>query len=157
MKKLIAFLTIAGMLVFAVSSTTFAQDEDAVATDTTVVDTTIVVEVAQPESPVTTLEDEPVETQGFHQVLKQQFIEGNAMFMSFVLLALIFGLAICIERIIYLNLSTTNTKKLLNKVETAVETGGVEAAKEVCKDTRGPVASIFFQGLTRYDDGLAEV
>lgn len=157
MKKLIAFLTIAGMLVFAVSTTTFAQDEDAVATDTTAVDTTIVVEVAQPESPVTTFENEPVETQGFHQVLKEQFIEGNAMFMSFVLLALIFGLAICIERIIYLNLSTTNTKKLLNKVENAVETGGVEAAKEVCKDTRGPVASIFFQGLTKYDDGLAEV
>lgn len=158
MKKLIAFLTIAGMLVFAVS-TTFAQDpaegtpEPA---DTTVVDTTVVV-VAQPETPMQTIVDEPVEVKGFHQVLKEKFIEGDAMFMSFVLLALIFGLAICIERIIYLNLSTTNTKKLLNKVESAVETGGVEAAKDVCKDTRGPVASIFYQGLTRYDDGLAEV
>ncbi|MCK4569664.1 MAG: MotA/TolQ/ExbB proton channel family protein [Bacteroidales bacterium] len=156
MKKLIAFLTIAGMLVFTVS-TTFAQDpvegtpEPA---DTTVVDTTV---VAQLETPVQTFEDEPVKVKGFHQVLKEQFIQGNAMFMSFVLLALIFGLAICIERIIYLNLSTTNTKKLLNKVESAVETGGVEAAKDVCKDTRGPVASIFYQGLTRYDDGLAEV
>lgn len=123
--------------------------------DTSVVDTNAVATPA--ETMMGTIEEEPVEAKGFHQILKEKFIEGNAMFMSFVLLALIFGLAICIERIIYLNLSTTNTRKLLNKVENAVETGGVEAAKEVCKDTRGPVASIFFQGLTRYDDGLAEV
>ena len=157
MKKLIAFLTIAGMFMFSVA--VFAQDAteegaEQVA-DTTVVDTTVV--VAQPETPVQTIPDEPEKTQGFHQVLKEKFIEGDAMFMSFVLLALVFGLAICIERIIYLNLSTTNTKKLLNKVENAIETGGIDAAREVCKDTRGPVASIFFQGLTRYDDGLAEV
>jgi biopolymer transport protein ExbB len=153
MKKLIAFLTIAGMFMFSVS--VFAQDAEPAA-DTTAVDTTVVV-TAQPETPVQTIPDEPEETQGFHQVLKEKFIEGDAMFMSFVLLALVFGLAICIERIIYLNLSTTNTRKLLNQVENAIETGGVDAAREVCKDTRGPVASIFFQGLTRYDDGLAEV
>lgn len=156
MKKLIAFLTIAGMLVFAVS-TVFAQDitaEDLEETsDTTVVDTA----AAVVETPVQTFVDEPVEVKGFHQVLKEKFIEGDAMFMSFVLLALIFGLAICIERIIYLNLSTTNTKKLLNKLENAIETGGVDAARELCKNTRGPVASIFFQGLARHEDGLAEV
>lgn len=157
MKNLIAFLTIAGMLVFtlstAVAQDVSAEDIDEPA-DTTVVDTNAVVETA---TPMQTLEEEPVETKGFHQVLKEKFIEGNAMFMSFVLLALIFGLAICIERIIYLNLSTTNTKKLLNKVENAVATGGIDAAKDVCKNTRGPVASIFYQGLTRYEDGLAEV
>jgi biopolymer transport protein ExbB len=74
--------------------------------------------------------------------------------MSFVLLSLIFGLAICIERIIYLNLSTTNTKKLLQNIEDALQEGGVEAAKEVCRNTRGPVASIFYQGLDRYDEGI---
>jgi len=153
MKKLIAFLTIAGMFMFAVS--VFAQDATEPAADTTVADTTVV--AAQPEAPMQTIEDKVEEPQGFHQVLKEKFIEGDAMFMSFVLLALIFGLAICIERIIYLNLSTTNTRKLLNQVENAVATGGVDAAREVCKNTRGPVASIFFQGLTRYDDGLAEV
>ena len=114
MKKLIAFLTIAGIFMFSV--TVFAQDTTEEGTeqvaDTTVVDTTVV--AAQPEAPVQTIPDEPEETQGFHQVLKEKFIEGDAMFMSFVLLALVFGLAICIERIIYLNLSTTNTKKLLN-------------------------------------------
>jgi biopolymer transport protein ExbB len=159
MKNLIAFLTIAGMLVFTLS-TAVAQDMSAEdidePADTTAVDTTAVVEEPAAAT-MQTFEDEPVETKGFHQVLKEKFIEGDAMFMSFVLLALIFGLAICIERIIYLNLSTTNTKKLLNKVENAVETGGIEAAKDVCKNTRGPVASIFFQGLTRYEDGLAEV
>lgn len=157
MKKLIAFLTIAGMLVFAVS-TAFAQDVSAEDVAETT-DTTAVEEAAETPAATTmqTIEDEPEETQGFHQVLKEKFIEGGAMFMSFILLALVFGLAIVIERIIYLNLSTTNTKKLLNKVESALGTGGIEAAKDVCKNTRGPVASIFFQGLTRYDEGLAEV
>ena len=152
MKNLIAFLTIAGMLVFSLS-TSVAQDISAEdidePADTTVVDTNAVAETPA-ATPMTTIEEEPVEAKGFHQVLKEKFIEGDAMFMSFVLLALIFGLAICIERIIYLNLSTTNTRKLLNKVENAVETGGVDAAKDVCKNTRGPVASIFYQGLTRY-------
>ena len=74
--------------------------------------------------------------------------------MGIVLLCLILGLAIAIERIIFLNLSTTNTKKLTQDVEDALQSGGVEAAKDVCKNTRGPVASIFYQGLTRYEEGL---
>jgi biopolymer transport protein ExbB len=73
------------------------------------------------------------------------------MFMSFILLCLILGLAICIERIIYLNLASTNSERLLKKIEEALASGGVEAAKEVCRSTRGPVASIFYQGLDRYD------
>ncbi len=91
---------------------------------------------------------------GFHQVLKEQFIAGGAEFMGVVLLALIFGLAISIERIIYLNLSSTNTKKLTTKVENALKNGGVDAAKNVCKNTRGPVASIFWEGLNKYDQGI---
>lgn len=90
----------------------------------------------------------------FHQTLKDKFIEGGAGWMAPILLCLIFGLALVIERIIYLNLSTTNTQKLLNKVETSLETQGISAAKEICKNTRGPVASIFFQGLDRYNEGL---
>ncbi len=76
------------------------------------------------------------------------------MFMSFVLLALILGLALSIERIIYLNLADVNTEKLLVSVEEALETGGVEAAQEICRNTRGPVASIFYQGLSRADQGI---
>ncbi len=89
-----------------------------------------------------------------YQQIKAKFIEGGAEFMGTVLLCLILGLALSIERIIYLNLATTNTSKLLAKVEEALQNGGVEAAKEVCRSTRGPVASIFFQGLTRVDEGI---
>ncbi len=97
------------------------------------------------------------ESQGFHQELKKRFIEGGPGFMGIVLLCLILGLAIAIERIIYLNLSTTNTKKLTQNVEDALESGGVEAAKEVCRNTKGPVASIFYQGLDRVDEGIDNV
>ncbi|MFB6307234.1 MAG: MotA/TolQ/ExbB proton channel family protein, partial [Flavobacteriales bacterium] len=94
------------------------------------------------------------QTTTVHQTIKQKFIEGNPKFMSFVLLCLIIGLALCIERVIYLNLSTTNTDKLLNKIEGALASGGVEEAKEVCRNTKGPIASIFYQGLERSDEGI---
>jgi len=91
---------------------------------------------------------------GFTQELKKRFIEGGPVFMGIVLLCLILGLAIAIERIIYLNFSTTNTKKLANNVEDALSSGGVDSAKEVCRNTRGPVASIYYQGLDRMDEGV---
>jgi biopolymer transport protein ExbB len=94
------------------------------------------------------------EAQTFHQVLKQNFIDGGPGFMGIVLVALILGLAIAIERIIYLNMATTNTKKLLASVDDALSSGGVEAAKEVCRNSKGPVASIFYQGLDRADEGV---
>ncbi len=92
-----------------------------------------------------------------HQAIKTKFIEGGAGFMATVLICLILGLAIAIERIIYLNLATTNTDKLLNKIQEALDNGGVEAAKDVCRNTRGPVASIFYQGLLRMDQGVEAV
>src|SRR5690606_37236834 len=97
------------------------------------------------------------EDKSFHQVLKEKFIEGGPEFMGVVLLCLIIGLAIVIERIIYLNLATTNTDKLLLNVEDALNTGGVESAKEVCRNTKGPVASIFYQGLDRSHEGIEMV
>ncbi len=92
----------------------------------------------------------------FTQKLKERFIEGGPFFMGIVLLCLILGLAIAIERIIYLNLADTNTKKLTQNVEDALESGGIEAAKEVCRNTKGPVASIFYQGLDRADNSLED-
>jgi biopolymer transport protein ExbB len=151
MKKLIALLTVAGMLSFGLFNVAYAQDQETATTDTTV--TEQVAEEVVEEVPAT-LEEEVVEDAGFHQVLKEEFISGGAGFMGIVLLALIFGLAISIERIIYLNLSTTNTKKLLNKVENALQNGGLDSAKDVCKETRGPVASIFWEGLNKYDEGV---
>jgi biopolymer transport protein ExbB len=100
------------------------------------------------------LAPEAEESLGFHQELKKRFIEGGPAFMGIVLLCLILGLAIAIERIIYLNLSTTNTKKLAQEVEDALQSGGVEAAKEVCRNTKGPVASIYYQGLDRADESI---
>ncbi len=91
---------------------------------------------------------------GFTQVLKEMFIQGGAGFMGIVLLCLILGLAVAIERIIYLNMATTNTGKLQQQVEDALASGGIEAAKEVCRNTKGPVASIYYQGLDRATEGV---
>lgn len=91
---------------------------------------------------------------GFTQVLKEYFIQGGPVFMGIVMLCLILGLAVAIERIIYLNLATTNTGKLKQRVEDALNSAGVEGAKEVCRNTKGPVASIYYQGLDRAWEGL---
>ena len=89
-----------------------------------------------------------------HQALKTKFIEGGAGFMSLIIICLILGMALAIERILYLAFSKTNTTKLLESVEAALEKGGIEEAKKVCRETRGPVASIFYQGLLRADQGI---
>jgi biopolymer transport protein ExbB len=77
--------------------------------------------------------------------------------MGFVLICLILGMALAIERIIYLNISTINTRKFLQDVEDALQGGGVEEAKELCRNTRGPIASIFYQGLDRTEEGIEMV
>lgn len=89
-----------------------------------------------------------------HQALKIKFIEGSPLFMSFIALALIIGMAFCLERIIYLNLVQINPKKLISEVESALEEGDLEQAKKICQNTRGPIASIFYQGLLRIDQGV---
>lgn len=157
MKKLFAFLTIVAMLSFGFVASVQAQNQTGTQDEMTQTDE-MQSDTAYAEDddvmPASTLPVEPAEAKDFQQILKEKFIEGGWAFMGIVLLTLIFGLALSIERIIYLNLSTTNTTKLLNKVEAALETGGVEKAKEVCKNTRGPVASIFYQGLDRYTEGI---
>ncbi|MCD4774407.1 MAG: MotA/TolQ/ExbB proton channel family protein [Bacteroidales bacterium] len=159
MKKLIALLTVALMLTFVTSNYAIAQDGDNATTETELVteDTTATTPdsliVEEPTITEETLVAED-ETKSFQQVIKEQFIAGGWEFMGIVLLCLVFGLALCIERIIYLNLASTNNQKLLNEVETVLENGGINEAKEVCKNTRGPVASIFYQGLDRFDEGI---
>lgn len=95
--------------------------------------------------------------ESMHHILMQKFLEGGWAWMLPILLCLVIGLAVAIERILYLALSTINSKKLVNKVEEALKQGGIEAAKEVCRNTRGPIASIYYQGLDRYDQGLDAV
>lgn len=158
MKKLFALMAVIGMLFSGASI--YAQDEtnEVPAAD----DTTQVAEELTAEEVVST--DAPAEEEAkegglavLHTTLKTKFIEGGAGFMGAVLLSLIFGLALAFERIIYLNLANTNTEKLLGAVESALAEGGVEAAKEVCRNTRGPVASIFYQGLERAEEGIESV
>ncbi len=171
MRKLFALLTMMALLSFGPLNQTFAQeqteeiqveqavnDEASEMVDTTAIDSTEV--AAEPEvmeDAITNDDDLLEKDETFHQILKRYFIEGSAKFMSTVLLALILGLALVIERIIYLNLATTNTRKLLTGIEDAINNGGVDAAKDLCRDTRGPVASIFYQGLMKYDEGLDAV
>jgi len=142
MKRLFSILAIACIMAFGTAN---ATANAAMTTATTVV-------LTQEDS--NEAADAPAEELGFHQELKKRFIEGGPGFMGIVLLCLILGLAIAIERIIFLNLSTTNSKKLTQDVEDALQSGGIEAAKEVCRNTKGPVASIFYQGLDRADGDL---
>lgn len=135
MKKLFLILAVAGLFSFSAVDV-FAQDFE------------------QPEMEGTTAVETQMENAPLHQTIKQKFIEGGVGWMTPVLLCLIIGLAVAIERVIYLNMSATNTKKLIESVEDALNNGGIEAAKEVCRNTRGPVASIFYQGLLRYNEGL---
>lgn len=153
MKKLLLLLMIFGVCAtgFNVQAQDNAMDQ---AQDSSAMEQ---VEDEFPEQPVYDDEMAEEETASFDQVVKQKFIEGDPNFMALPLICLILGLAIAIERIISLNLSTTNTSKLLSKVEDALESGGVEAAKEVTKSTRGPVASIFTQGLMRMSEGIEMV
>ena len=155
MKKLFALIAVFGMLFMGASI--FAQDETTETPDAE--ETTQVAEevVTEPEATVPAVAEEEEEGGGIavlHTTLKTKFIEGGAGFMGAVLLTLIFGLALAFERVIYLNLASTNTEKLLGAVEDALNSGGIEAAKDVCRETRGPVASIFYQGLDRADQGI---
>jgi len=156
MKKLLTLMMLAGILTFNYVAVYAQESADQTEQDTTVTEEAVVEETVQEVAPlaaVTTVE-EPKKEAGFHQVVKEQFIDGGPGFMGIVLLCLILGLAIAIERIIHLNLATTNVKKLLTSIEDALNSGGVEAAKEVCRNTRGPVASIFVQGLMRMSEGI---
>ena len=167
MKRLFSNLVIATLVAFGAMNVNAATGVNApvamfdlLQDDTTGVAEDTAAETAAPvatqSAPAERVQDEPAVAQeepvGFHQELKRRFIEGGPGFMGVVLLCLILGLAIAIERIIYLNLSSTNTKKLAQDVEDALNNGGVEAAKDVCRNTRGPVASIYYQGLDRADE-----
>jgi len=143
MKKVIVLLSLVSVLTVGIYMISKAQSESAGSQQTTSQTTT-----------KSTLANPVIQEKSFHYVLKEKFIEGGAGWMAPILLCLIGGLALSIERIVYLNLSTVNTTKLLNKVETAIQTKGISAAKEVCKNTKGPVASVFYQGLDRVSEGL---
>jgi biopolymer transport protein ExbB len=169
MKKVISSMMIAGMLIFGMTTAKADEVIDPNAAPTAELVTgdssgmeevmTSATEEVEETTVATADSDEEAEQEplGFASVLKQKFIEGDAFWMGIVLIALIIGLALCIERIVYLNLSSINTKKFLNDVEAALQSGGVEEAKELCRNTRGPIASIYYQGLDRSSEGIEAV
>ncbi|MDR0977177.1 MAG: MotA/TolQ/ExbB proton channel family protein [Prevotellaceae bacterium] len=134
MKKLFAIVAVMGVLTLGSAQPVLAQDASAAQTSVT----------ASPSE----------EGVGIHKELKIKFIEGNAGFMSLVAIALVIGLAFCIERIIYLSLAEINTKKFIASIEDALDKGDLEGAKDIARNTRGPVASIYYQGLMRMDQGI---
>ena len=180
MKNLFALFAIAGIMFASAPTSVYAQEdghqeemveevatdslvEEAVEADSTTVDSNAVAvdEVVEEEPAVEEAPADPEEPTrevlSFHQTVKRYFIEGGAAFMASVLICLILGLALSIERIIYLNMATTNTKKLVEDIEGSLNNGGVDAAKEICRSTPGPVASIFHQGLDRSSGSYEEV
>ena len=161
MKKFTSLLMLLCLLAINVQ-TVFAQDdpvaEDAteeVAEEAATPDTTAA-ESEEPAEEEAVTEEEEVEESGY-QAIKQKFIEGGPLFMSLPLMCLILGLAIAIERIISLFYMSINTEKFVSEIDAAIAAGNVEEAKEICRNTRGPVASIFYQGLDRTDQGSIDV
>lgn len=146
MKKVFMFLAVIGLMAI---SANIASAQEQAAKDTAA--TEQVAPAASNDASSLT----PAATEvPLNQAIKTKFIEGGPGFMACIILCLIIGLALAIERILYLLFSKTNAKKLLAEIEKALDEGGVEKAKEVCRNTRGPVASIFYQGLLRADQGV---
>lgn len=158
MKKFFASIACVAMLSVGFSTSALAEEPVAPEVATENVDTTAVVADVAPaaEMPAETPADVPAEAENvsFHQALKTKFIEGGADFMALVAIALVLGLAICLERIIYLNLANTNPEKMLKDIEAALEKNDIEGAKAIARDTRGPIASIAYQALMRADQGI---
>ena len=182
MKKIFAIVALMGAFTLGMNQSAFAQDADAPAdeqvtandeqqpaeeapatdeqaqpADSSATDSAAVPATEEP-APEEAQEEVQEEEDGFYKGLKRKFIEGDAFWMSLPTLALIFGLAFCIERIVYLTLADVNTTKMKEDVEEAlVKKGNVEAAKDIARNTRGPIASLYYQGLMRVDEGAESI
>ncbi|MBR3907696.1 MAG: MotA/TolQ/ExbB proton channel family protein [Bacteroidaceae bacterium] len=168
MKKLFAIVAVLGLFGTAqvaaqtdevnnVQQTEAVADSAAVANDSVAVEEPAVEEPAAEEAAAPVEVAEEAGLAGVHKSLKTKFIEGGAEFMALVAIAMVIGLAFCIERIIYLSMAQVNTKKLMASIADALSKNDVEAAKEICRNTAGPVAAICYQGLLRIDEGLETV
>lgn len=156
MKKLFATLSCMALLTLGLTQMTYAQEAtaDAVDSATTEEVTPTPVDEAVEADMVAVMEQDATADQSFHQALKTKFIEGGADFMALIALVLILGLVLCLERIIYLNLADNNYEAFLRKLEEALNRGDMNGAKDIARNTRGPVASIAYQALMRFDQGI---
>ena len=163
MKRLILLFTL--FLSLSVSAQTTPTDSTindsatvaAVAADSLLEDSSLVDSALVAEAEAMDLDELEGGNTSLHRQLKSKFIDGSPFFMSLVALALVLGLAFCIERIVYLTLSEINAKKLLKDIDAKVEDGDIEGAKQLCRDTRGPVASICFQGLLHIRESMDDI
>ena len=153
MKNMIKSLAFVFTLVLGFSLQVQAQDDATMNATEDASANAGVVEAATEAAPAPAAEEEEVEL-SFVQTLKQKYIEGDVLWMTPVLICLIIGMALSIERVVYLNLATINTEKFKDDIEAALKSGGVDAAKDLARNTRGPIASIYFQGLDRADEGI---
>ncbi len=156
MKRILASIALAGLLTLGAANLAFAQDATAAPADTAATATPAEEIVATVEEPAQEMAP-VVEEGGFHQALKTKFIEGGPEFMAAIAIVLILGLAFCLERIIYLNLADVNNEKFLAEIDQKLQANKVSEALELARDTRGPVASITYQAITRLDQGLEAV
>ena len=164
MQKVIACFVIFATILFACPLGSVAQNNTATQQKPNAVNTVSkdaqgsdALDELEAESNVPQAQKASADNMGFHQLLKQKFIDGNAGFMSLVALALVLGLAFCIERIIYLSLSEIDAKRFMGKLTDLIVANDIEQAKELSRNTRGPVASICYQGLLRIDSSIEDI
>ena len=168
MKRLISLMAIIGLLTLApMSMAQTASSKDSVAQVTTLADDSATaisyIDSLAADSSTIALDDMELsedldgEAGGVHHRLKKMFIDGTPLFMSLVALALVLGLAFCIERITYLTLSEINAKRLMKDIDAKVSQGDIEGAKQLCRDTRGPVASVCYQGLMHINEKMDDI
>ena len=164
MKKLIALIAIIGLMSFVqtlqAQVTPQKDSVETVVTDSVAADSlavSVVDSLAVSMDDMELSDDLGADAGGMHHQLKKFFIDGTPLFMSLVALALVLGLAFCIERITYLTLSEINAKKLMKDIDAKVAEGDVEGAKQLCRDTRGPVASVCYQGLMHINEQMDDI
>ena len=164
MKRIITLTAMLLMLMAAVSAAPSAENAtpSAMSADTSVVgglpaDTLMPDSALVAEAEATDFDELDMEGGSLHLQLKKLFVDGTPLFMSLVALALVLGLAFCIERIVYLTLSEIDAKRMMRDIDERVENGDVEGAKQLCRDTRGPVASICYQGLMHINESMDDI
>ena len=159
MKRLIALVAVIGLMTFCqvVTAQEVLPQDSVDVMMTAVADSSAVDSAAVAMDDMSLSDDLDAEAGGLHHQLKTKFIDGSPLFMSLVALALVFGLAFCIERITYLTLSEINAKKMMRDIDAKVSEGDIEGAKQLCRDTRGPVASVCYQGLMHIDEAMDDI
>ena len=153
MRQLIAIFAI----IFSLNGFAQTVSSDSTLIDSTQTEAMLADSALIDEAEATDIDEMGMEDESLHMQLKSKFVDGSPLFMSLVALALVLGLAFCIERIVYLTLSEINAKKMMRDIDERVAADDIEGAKQLCRDTRGPVASICYQGLLHINETMDNI